>query len=63
MTRDELIGDLKKAVEEVLPENVELDADDLSTVDTALEEVMNNAETVLTDDEEEGEGEGEKTPA
>lgn len=57
MTRDELVGDVKKAIEEVIPENKDLEADDIDGVETAVEEVLDNATSVINDgagdDEEE----------
>lgn len=57
MFRDELLTDIKKEVERVLPENEELDGDDLDSITECINEVVTNACDALDsgdDDTDEG---------
>lgn len=59
-TRDELKQDISKAIDEQFPENVDLDGDDLDTVETAVETVLEQATTAMdgaTDEDEDEEEE------
>lgn len=51
MTRDELLDNISKEVKTVLPENEELSGDDLETVETTVEEVLQNAADALDEGE------------
>lgn len=58
MTRDELIDDIGKGIKDVIPENKDLEADDITSVETAVEEVLEQAENILineSDDDDEPE--------
>lgn len=50
-TRNELVNDIKEAIERVLPDNVELDGDNIEDVANAVTDVID--QTNLEDDEEE----------
>lgn len=42
-TRDELKQDISKAIDEQFPENIDLDGDDLDSVESVVENVLNAA--------------------
>ena len=55
MTRDELIDEISEEVKKVLPENLTLDGDDLDTVISTVNDVVNDACAAIdAADEEEG---------
>lgn len=59
-TRDELKQDINKAIDEQFPENIDLDGDDLDTVETTVETVLEQATTAMDGAEDEDESETEK---
>lgn len=62
MTRDELKKSISEAIDEQFPENLDLDGDDLDTVETAVETTLEQATAAIDSaaDEEADEDEVEK---
>lgn len=67
MNRDEIKKDITEAIDKQFPENVDLDGDDLDTVERAVEETLKDATDALDsgndeddDDAVETEGDSKK---
>ena len=55
MTRDELVQNLKTELEKVLPDDTELDGDDLDVVESTVKEVLDNACDAIDESNDEAE--------
>lgn len=66
MNRDEIKKDIAEAIDKQFPENVDLDGDDLDTIESAVEETLKDATDALDsgndedDDAVETEGDSKK---
>lgn len=63
MTRDELVQDIKEEIEKVIPENKELEGEDIDAIETTIENVLEQSAGALDEAEksdEDAEGDEEK---